>query len=274
MFALEQESQNTARLYPGLPPGEALRVRVPEVWVRAEPRRGAAVWSQYTYGEALRLLERRGPWSHCQSQRDGYCGWVPTSALGLAGAAASHETLVPTLVLSRPDLKSTPLATLPPDATVALETKRFGYGRVAGLGWVDERNLVALDARQDIVATATAQLGRPYVWGGRGLAGLDCSALAQYCYRRAGRLLPRDSDLQRLYLAKFHGPVALDELAAGDLVFLPGHVMVAINNEEVIHASARPLRVVREALRVVLARQPDAVPVAYRWLNPGEKDAS
>ncbi len=38
---------------------------------------------------------------------------------------------------------------------------------------------------------AAAQLGTPYLWGGTGSGGFDCSGLAQAAYRQAGIVLPR-----------------------------------------------------------------------------------
>jgi cell wall-associated NlpC family hydrolase len=63
---------------------------------------------------------------------------------------------------------------------------------------------------------AARQLGTPYVWGGTGSGGFDCSGLAQAAYRVAGIALPRVA--QQQFDA---GPaVAAGSIVApGDLVF-------------------------------------------------------
>jgi cell wall-associated NlpC family hydrolase len=67
------------------------------------------------------------------------------------------------------------------------------------------------------VLFAFQQLGKPYVWGGNGPVGYDCSGLALAAWTHAaGITFARVADDQ------FHTAgtaVALDELAAGDLVF-------------------------------------------------------
>ncbi|WP_432505390.1 C40 family peptidase [Kineococcus arenarius] len=65
------------------------------------------------------------------------------------------------------------------------------------------------------VAWALDQLGKPYRWGGEGPDAFDCSGLTLRAWEAAGVRLPHSSRLQRSSGA----PVALADLAAGDLVF-------------------------------------------------------
>jgi cell wall-associated NlpC family hydrolase len=46
------------------------------------------------------------------------------------------------------------------------------------------------------ITFAAQQLGTPYVWGGTGQGGFDCSGLAQAAYRSAGIALPRVAQSQ------------------------------------------------------------------------------
>lgn len=62
---------------------------------------------------------------------------------------------------------------------------------------------------------ALAQLGKPYVWGGNGPSGYDCSGLVQQAYRRSGISLPRVADDQ--YAATT--PITAGQLRRGDLLF-------------------------------------------------------
>lgn len=91
------------------------------------------------------------------------------------------------------------------------------------------------------LAYAQAQLGKPYIWGGTGPAGYDCSGLVQMAYATAGITLPRTSEQQ--WSAGPHIPA--DQLKPGDLVFfnpgeqiagLPGHVGIYLGNGLMIHA--------------------------------------
>ncbi|MFI1518370.1 C40 family peptidase [Kitasatospora cineracea] len=65
------------------------------------------------------------------------------------------------------------------------------------------------------VSYALAQVGKPYVWGGNGPNGFDCSGLVQQAFRRAGVSTPRVADDQ--YRAAT--PIGSGQLQRGDLVF-------------------------------------------------------
>lgn len=65
------------------------------------------------------------------------------------------------------------------------------------------------------ISFAHAQLGDPYVWGGNGPNGWDCSGLVQAAYRSAGISLPRVASDQ--YRATT--PISRSQLRRGDLVF-------------------------------------------------------
>ena len=92
-----------------------------------------------------------------------------------------------------------------------------------------------------VVAYAVHQLGVPYLWGGTGQGGFDCSGLAQAAYAAAGVAIPRTSEQQWLGLP--HVPTS--QLRPGDLIFfnrgefapnLPGHVGIYIGNGKMIDA--------------------------------------
>jgi cell wall-associated NlpC family hydrolase len=78
---------------------------------------------------------------------------------------------------------------------------------------------------------AAAQIGRPYVWGGTGEPGYDCSGLTQGAYKYAGVDIPRVATAQ--YMAG--DKVELKSIEPGDLVFygdteFAHHVAIYLGN--------------------------------------------
>jgi len=89
------------------------------------------------------------------------------------------------------------------------------------------------------IAFAAQQLGTPYLWGGTGPGGFDCSGLVQAAYRSAGIALPRVAQ------AQFDAgpPVPADStVLPGDLLFYGSgpsgvdHVGLYVGDGEMIDA--------------------------------------
>ncbi len=104
----------------------------------------------------------------------------------------------------------------------------------------------------DPLTVARSFLGLPYVWGGRGGAGIDCSGLVQRSVAARGVMAQRDSDMQQKTLGRHLGP---DEATqTGDIIFFPGHVGMMINPETLIHATRHHGKTVEEPLAEVVTR--------------------
>ncbi len=85
------------------------------------------------------------------------------------------------------------------------------------------------------VATALAQLGKPYRTAGKGPDRFDCSGLTGFAWAAAGVPLPPSSRTQYANLPS----VPLEELQPGDLVFRGRpihHVGMYIGNGQMVHS--------------------------------------
>lgn len=99
-------------------------------------------------------------------------------------------------------------------------------------------------AAQSAVLYALAQIGKPYVWGGTGPGGYDCSGLCYAAYAAAGVTIPRTSQAQWFGIGQ---NVDVSQLVPGDLVFYnmgeqagvpgPGHVVMYIGGGNVVEAA-------------------------------------
>ena len=142
-----------------------------------------------------------------------------------------------------------------------------GYLALDALGDPAEISAPALPPA-DPVDVALGLLGTPYVWGGRGGAGIDCSGLVQTSFARAGHKLPRDSDQQAAGAGRLLGE---DEAPArGDLIFFKGHVGILLDPATLLHASQGASgiggAVVLEPLADVVARKEGEITARRRVL--------
>jgi cell wall-associated NlpC family hydrolase len=113
------------------------------------------------------------------------------------------------------------------------------------------------------VAYAEAQLGKPYVWGGAGPDGYDCSGLVMMAWQAAGISLPHYTVSQ--WDDTYH--ISAGQLQPGDLVFSNGfgHVQMYVGHGEVIQAphtgavvSYAPLPPPEDVDGYASVRRPDA----------------
>ncbi|MDO5425708.1 MAG: NlpC/P60 family protein [Eubacteriales bacterium] len=96
-----------------------------------------------------------------------------------------------------------------------------------------------------LVSVAKKEVGKPYIWGGNGPDGYDCSGFVSYCYRAIGITLPRTT----YYM--YNSGVSIDpndvsEWQVGDLLINQGtidgrgggHVIMYIGNGRVIQSTS------------------------------------
>ncbi|MFD8950803.1 C40 family peptidase [Streptomyces xanthophaeus] len=102
-------------------------------------------------------------------------------------------------------------------------------------GAMKDVNGLATDAGKAAVQYATAQIGKPYVWGAEGPGSFDCSGLTSQAWRAAGKGIPRTSQEQLRLLPK----VALKDMRPGDLIIYfddATHVGMYVGDGAMVHA--------------------------------------
>ncbi len=210
--------------------------------LRAAPDDDAELVDQAEYGERLTLLGAREGWSWVQG-RDQYCGWVASAHLEPLAAARGRLVVAVLLapVHQGPDHAAPGAERLPAGSPVRVQEEQGHWLRIAERAWIHRRDTVDLadlprraPTPADLIATAEAFLGVPYLWGGTTAAGIDCSGLAPQVYRLNGVALPRNADQQAL------AGDGASESRSGDLMFFGAdrisHVALSLGGEDFLHA--------------------------------------
>lgn len=91
-----------------------------------------------------------------------------------------------------------------------------------------------------VIAFARAQIGKPYIWGGTGPRGYDCSGLVQAAYASQGIHISRVVSTQALDGIPVNSP---HDLLPGDLIMPTGlsHIQLYSGNGMVIEAASTKL---------------------------------
>ena len=239
--------------------------------LRAAPDESAERVDQAHFGERLTVLGGRDGWAYVQGE-DHYFGWIRTADLRQETTVARGPRIVTSLfaeVHEGPDGASAVIARVPVGTRIDerargewIEIGPFPTTR-SGTGFIAVRDVTSVldlphrtPTGRELVATARAFLGTPYLWGGTSGDGIDCSGFVQQVYRLNGVGLDRDADQQALEGRPVDAPIA------GDLLFFGSpavtHVALSLGGDEFIHAPMRGGAVEERKIG------PDRTPVSMR----------
>jgi len=226
--------------------------------VHAEPDSASEVVTQALLATPLVPLDAAPGWRAIQLSD--YAGWIPETALAtrspvserVAVVTALQAPLYETRDAQKPggEVYATTTLSLLADAAIAADAtsrSRIGVALPGGhSGWLDALDCAVRPVTEpfpprsldEMLAFGRSLLGVPYLWGGGTALGLDCSGLAQVCYRFAGVTLLRDADQQ---YASTPYMVERGDLRAGDLVFFARvgrivHVGIMLDALHMLHA--------------------------------------
>jgi len=155
-------------------------------------------------------------------------------------------------VFESADIKSPLLQSLPRNALVQGEMDGDFLKLMHG-GFMHVRHLhgATEPSERSYTDIAADMLGLPYIWGGTGWVGVDCSGLVQSALAAVGVDAPRDADQQEASLGQ---SVAFTQRQAGDLLFWPGHVGIVVEGDVLLHANAYHMCVAQEPVEAAVAR--------------------
>jgi len=176
---------------------------------------------------------------------------------GAAVSEALHEPThrvdaVAAAIFKQADIKSKLLGSLPRNASVQGVVKG-DFLQLQTHGYIHLRHLkpVGVSSERHFTDVAADMLGLPYIWGGTGHIGVDCSGLVQSALAATGVDAPRDTDQQEAGLGS---DIDFSNREVGDLLFWPGHVGIVVEDDQLLHANAYHMSVALEPVKAAVDR--------------------
>ncbi len=239
--------------------GKAYEISAAQAPLRSAPAHQAGLLTEALKGERITIYDTsEDGWAWGQLASDGYVGFVPASAVGAVGPAATHKVAaLRTFVFPGASIRLPPAETLSFGSRLVIARVEGPFAVTASGGHVPVLHLAPVEAIEtDFVAVAERFLGIPYLWGGKTSLGVDCSGLLQLALNACGIPCPRDTDMQERALGRaLAHPHELKQLRRGDLLFWKGHVAIVRDDATVVHANASGhMAVAFEGLADAIAR--------------------
>ena len=219
--------------------------------VREKPSPESGLQTEALKGERVTVYDSQDGWSWGQLVGDGYVGYLPAGALGIAGPQPTHKvTALRTFMFPGPSIKLPPSETLSFGCRLVVVRTDDTFAITETGGYVPLVHVAQVAAMEtDFVAVAERFLRTPYLWGGKSSLGIDCSGLVQLALGACGIACPRDTDMQEKALGNALAlPGAIEQLRRGDLVFWKGHVAIVRDETTFLHASGTRMAVVTEGI--------------------------
>lgn len=202
--------------------------------------------SELLFGDSFEVLDEHKEWIKIKCSFDDYEGWVLNSVYASCSGIdyksdkkklhpCSYDILQPAISSKRqiPILIGSSLPNYD-GLIVKLGKEKFNVnGRVTSHKKKYDTAFLQKTAMQFLHA--------PYRWGGKTPFGIDCSGFTQLVYKIMNVRLKRDA-WQQAQQGEFI--TFMNETRIGDLAFFGGddkisHVGIIIENEQIIHASAK-----------------------------------
>ena len=205
------------------------------------------------YGDTVEITDRKENFLKIITDY-GYIGWINENAVCDFNSNPTHYITAPFAdLLPAERYFYAPVITLPFGArvTVISEGLRFSACKTPrGERFINNKLISPIkypktesELRNSVSETAKKFLGAQYRWGGRTMAGVDCSGLCFNAYRFNGINIWRDADITRSPNLK---KIDYKRARLGDLMFFKGHIAMYLGGGIIIHSSASAGRVVIE----------------------------
>ena len=99
-----------------------------------------------------------------------------------------------------------------------------------------------------LISVASSKLGSPYVWGAKGPSSFDCSGFVYWCLKQVGVSQSYITSSGWRSVGRYTKVSNFNDIQAGDIVVVRGHVGIAAGGGTVIDASSSNGKVVHRSL--------------------------
>jgi len=190
--------------------------------------------TQILYGEKFKILSKSKGWIKIKTDFDKYSGFIK-NGIFINSLKPTHKIFSTKSVIYK-KIKSDFIKTqknLYFSSRIQNLQYKNGYIKFEKNKWVKKNNLKKVNhVEKNYKKVLKFFLNTKYLWGGKSVDGIDCSALIQLYFKYNRKFFPRDTKDQIRYCKKKINK----NFKEGDIIFWKGHVGLCLDRRNFIHA--------------------------------------
>jgi len=202
--------------------------------IYSKPSSKSEISSQILYGEKFKIISKKKDWIKIKTNFDNYIGFIKKSKF-LRKHSPSFKVFLPkSIILKKINKRLVETKTyLFFSSTISNLESNQSYIRFGKNMWIKKKDLRDINYKEkNYKKIIKSFLNAKYLWGGKSINGIDCSALIQIFFKFNGAYFPRDTKDQIKHCKNKFGKNFDD----GDIIFWKGHVGLCLNKKKFIHA--------------------------------------
>lgn len=208
--------------------------------VRSEPAHRSEMVTELLYGEKAEILEINDEaWARIHCKWDGYIGWCRVAQLTIIDKKAYGKESKYIVSAGSGKLIFDDSTQWLPTGSEIFGIKLLSNSPVKYNGKKEATKSLVLTPTK-LAEAALKYINAPYLWGGRSIAGIDCSGLSQMAFKLCGKEILRDASQQATQGEQVD---FLQHARTGDLAFFENkagninHVGLLLDSNSIVHAT-------------------------------------
>ena len=209
-------------------------LNIPVSNIYTSPNIKSEISSQILYGEKFKILSKKKDWIKIKTNYDNYVGYIKKNNFYKKFNPKQKIFKTKSKIFIKRNNKFFPTKKYLYFASgISILRKNKDFFEFKKNNWIKKQDTKSiLHQEKNFTKIVKLFLNSKYLWGGKTINGIDCSALIQIYFYYNRIFFPRDSKDQ----IKFCKKKNTKKNKKGDIIFWKGHVGVCLNTSKFIHA--------------------------------------